>query len=208
MKLPMSGERNRRFLVTAIAAALSLAGLVLTVMLTTDFAGPVDNFRLEAAKLILQFLLVGVAGGLVVAYFNHRRDEAEREAAQRAKAAEKAAADLAAAQELAAVRRTALQELIRQIGDAHRRLKVVKRQMRAAIAREEPDPRDPPNRPYMVPAGAFERAMEALLNAQISAEEVSDRVAISVDLLSDQDRPYRYGSAVRRPLLPRRVRGL
>jgi len=190
----MEPENDRKFWLPTIGATLLLAAVVLLFMFRRDYVAPGDSFRLEAAKLVLQFLLVGVAGTLVVASLNQRRDRAEKAAASRAAAEERAAARKAAAEkdaadarsaarERAAVRRAALQELIRQIGDAHRRLKVVKRQMRATIARLEPEPVGPPERPYRIPAAAFERGMEALLNAQIAAEEVRDRIAMSIDLL-------------------------
>ena len=178
---------DRNFWRVAIGATLLIAGVVLYFMFRADYAEPADSFRLEAAKLLLQFLLVGVAGTLVVAFLNQRRADAEN-AAQAKAAAEKEAADKRlVAQERAASRRAALQELITQVGNAHRRLKVVKRQLRAAIARQEPEPVGAPERPYRVPASAFERAMEALLGAQISAEEVRDRIAMSVDLLGSDE---------------------
>jgi|GEM_PF-6949549 len=179
----MTIDKDSKFWLAAIGAVLLAAAIVLVYMFRTTYSGDGDNFRLEASKLLLQFLLVGVGGGLVVAFLNHRRESAHRHAEKLA--ADKKAADdaRAAVQARAAVRRVALQELIREIGDAHRRLKIVKRQLRAAIAREEPDPRDPPNRPYAVPAAAFEQAMDALLAAQIAAEQVRDRVGGSVDLL-------------------------
>ena len=194
----METKAERRSWWTAIGLTLLIAATVMYAMFTTDYNQPEDNFRLEAAKLVLQFLLVGMGGTLVLAYLNARRDAAEREARTRAAAEDRAnarraaeeqiAANASAArQERAAIRRAALQELIRKIGDAHRRLKVVKRQLRAAILREEPDPKGPPARPYYVPGGAFERAMEALLGAQISAEEVRDQITMSVDLLSREE---------------------
>jgi len=192
----MTVDKDSKFWLAAIGAVLAAAAVVLIYMFTSEYDAATDNFRLEASKLLLQFLLVGVGGGLVVAYLNHRRESAQRHAEKLA--ADKKAADdaRAAVQARAAVRRVALQELIREIGDAHRRLKVVKRQLRAAIAREEPDPRDPPNRPYAVPAAAFEQAMEALLTAQVAAEQVRDRVAGSVDLLR-RDQIDRIVSALR-----------
>jgi len=194
----------------AIGITLGLAAAVLVAMFSLTYHSPEDSFRLEAAKLLLQFLLVGVGGALVLAMLNQRRDDAARaeearqaaadqQAAAKARAEAEAASAQAAAQARAAVRRVALQDLIRQIGEAHRRLKVVKRQMRAAIPRAEPDPQGAPDRPYRIPAAAFERGMDALLNAQIASEEVRDRIQISVDLLEDAQihrirTALRYGS--------------
>jgi hypothetical protein len=206
----MQPNTDSRFWRWAIGVTLALAAGVLFAMFSSTYHGDVDNFRLEAAKLLLQFLLVGVGGTLVLAMVNQRRDdaaraEAARKAAAEAEAARKAEeeADAASRQTAAlaraAVRRAALQDLIRQIGEAHRRLKVVKRQMRAAIPRDEPDPQGPPDHPYRIPAAAFERAMDALLNAQIASEEVRDRIEISVDLLERMEidrirKALRYGS--------------
>ena len=194
----MEPEDDSKFWRLALGTTLLLALGVLAAMFQASFNDPTDTFRLEAAKLLLQFVLAGVGGTLILAYLNQRRDRseqlataavtaAEREAKARSEAERKQADARAAAMARAAARRAALQELIRQIGDAHRRLKVVKRQMRAAIAREEPDPRGPPRRPYAIPAAAFERSMQSLLEAQIASEEVRDRIGISIDLLGPEE---------------------
>jgi hypothetical protein len=128
-----------------------------------------------------------VGGALVLAYLNSRRDREERNAKERA-----------AQQERAAARCAALQELLIELGDAHRRLKVVKRQMRSQIRRAE-DRTGEVAPPYSIRADAFERAMDALLNAQIAAEEVRDLIAIRTDLLDEAQilrirKALRYGA--------------
>ncbi|HEX8528283.1 hypothetical protein [Allosphingosinicella sp.] len=179
----MRPGESSKFWRLAFGATLLVAAAVLLAMFMTDYRGTADNFRIEAAKLLLQFVMVGVGGTLILAYVNDRRDSAARRQIEAAEAEKTAADARTKAQGRAAIRRGALQELIGRVGDAHRRLKVVKRQMRSAIPRAEPDPDGPPERPYRVPAEAFVQAMDDLLHAQIASEEVGDRIDVSVELL-------------------------
>ncbi len=180
----MDSQSSNWFL-HAIIGTLACAAAVVLIMFLSDY-GPDDGYRLEATRLLLQFLLIGVGGTLVLAYLNQRRSEIEAAAARQAAQEKQAADERAAARDRAAARRSALQELIIQLGDAYRRLKVVKRQLRAAILRTDPEAETAPCPPYSVPAATFEQAMEALLNAQIAAEEVSDRIGMSCHLLDSE----------------------
>lgn len=179
----MSSTGRHRFWWVAFAVTFAMSASVLYLMYTATYDDPADAYRLEAAKLLLQFLLVGVGGALVLAFLNFRRDIAEAKAVMLATAEKEAADARAAAQEHAAARRAALQELVRELGDAHRRLKLIKRQLRATVARPDPDEQPAPVPPYHIPAPSFERSMEALLNAQIAAEEVRDRIGLTYGLL-------------------------
>ena len=152
-------------------------------------------------KLLLQFGLVTAGGGLLLAYLNKRRDDDVRIMEDQRRTQELRIAEQTAHSERLAVRRAVLQELIIELGDAHRRLKVIKRQMRAQLLREGGEPSGseiaPPS--FSLRADAFERAMDGLLNAQIAAEEVRDRIGVRGDLLdkSQIDRlrkALRYGA--------------
>ena len=132
-------------------------------MASSTFGGPGDQFRLEAYKLILQFLLVTVLGGLLLAFLNTRREDDQRVAA----------------------RLLALQEFIVALGDAYRKLKVVKRRMRSQLLIDDADPDGVVRLPLRLREESFEAAMDELLAAQIAAEEVRDRIGVRSDLLPD-----------------------
>nr|WP_315381387.1 hypothetical protein [uncultured Sphingomonas sp.] len=168
---------------TLIVAALVL--ITIGYMFAGNFGESDDQARVEALKAVLQFGLVTSGGGLLLAYLNKRRDDEARAAAERQREIDQRAAEQLACRQRNDARRADLQELIIELGDAHRRLKIVKRQMRAQLLRADPTSQHELAPPLDVRADAFERAMEALLNAQIAAEEVRDRISLRDDLLSN-----------------------
>ena len=182
----MKTVTSQRLLVIFAAATLCLVSVLAFFAFAWDFQDPRDRYRIEALKIVFQFLLVTLGGGLIFFYLNYRRDRDQAELKERQEQLAKLAA-----------RRAELQELLMQLGDAHRRLKVVKRQMRAQIYRM--DSAGEPRPPFRMRGDAFERAMDALLCAQIAAEEVRDIVAIRTHLLPPCEiikvrRVLRYGA--------------
>lgn len=133
---------------------------VLAVVLVADqpvFCGLLSAWLgAEVFKLLLQFLLITVIGGGVFAYFNARRDEQAR----------------------ADARIAGLQALDRELGEAYRAAKRVKRNMRAQLSRTDTGAR--------LNKAAFETALVELLDAQIAAEEVREHIAVRTDLLDPQ----------------------
>lgn len=140
--------------VVGIAALLAIL-LILDNLL---FCGRISAaLGLEVFKVLLQFLLVTVIGGGVFAYFAARRDEQLKPEARIA----------------------GLQALDRELGDAYRAVKRVKRSMRAKLTREDLSS-------ARVNHTAFEIAMEELLDAQIATEEVREHAAVRRDLIDAQ----------------------
>lgn len=139
-------------LVIVAAAALLAAGFALDK--------PLWNGRITATvgvepyKLLLQFLLITMIGGGVFAYVTARReDHARRES-----------------------RIMALQALDRELGDAYRAVKRVKRKMRSRLVRRDGEA-------ARMPADTFISTMNELLEAQIDVEEVREHVSVRSDLL-------------------------
>lgn len=143
---------------TIVAAAAGLA----VFLWVWSYASKNDQLQSEILKILLQFLLVTVAGGVLLVFLNARRDEDQKDVAREA----------------------AVREMVEQIGTAYRKLKMVKRRLRAQMASEDRRPDRMRALPYQVPAPAFEKAMEDLLEAQIESEQVRDRVVARSDLLS------------------------
>lgn len=124
--------------------------------------GQNPQLKIEVLKIVLQFLLVTVAGGVLLIFLNARRDEDQKDVA----------------------RDEAVREMVEQIGTANRKLKMVKRRLRSQMASQNPGPSHNRALPYKIPAEAFEKAMEDLLVAQIESEHVRDKILVRSDILS------------------------
>lgn len=122
-----------------------------------------EALREDVLKILLQFLMVTVAGGVFLIAMNARRDEDRKDDAREA----------------------AVREMVDQIWAAYRKLEMVKRRLRSQMAVPERGPNRPRNLPYKIPAKAFETAMDDLLAAQIESEQVRDRVTSRQDLLNE-----------------------
>lgn len=194
--MPISQKSS--FWIRASAAITIVTLGIVIYMFFGEFEGYDGSPKVEALKLLLQFGLLTAGGGLLLAYLNKRRDDDVRITEDQRRTREVQLAGQTAHREWLAVRRTVLQELIIELGDAHRRLKVIKRQMRAQLRREvgEPIENNVAAPSFSLRADAFERAMDGLLNAQIAAEEVRDRVGVRGDLL-DKSRLDRVRKALR-----------
>lgn len=150
---PTNPHRSSPMLLVIVAAAALLAAAF-----TLD--KPLWNGRISAAvgvepyRLLLQFLLITMVGGGVFAYVTARReDHARRES-----------------------RIAALQALDRELGDAYRAVKRVKRKMRSRLVRSDGEA-------ARMPADTFISTMDELLEAQIDLEEVREHVSVRSDLL-------------------------
>jgi len=156
-------NRSMFFWLKIAGIPILLAIVIAIVMANSTFGGAGDQFKLEAYKLILQFLLVTVLGGLLLAFLNTRREDDQRVAA----------------------RLLALQEFVVELGDSYRRLKVVKRRMRSQLLIDDVDADGVVRLPLRIREKAFETAMDELLAAQIAAEEVRDRIGVRSDILPE-----------------------
>jgi hypothetical protein len=144
-----------------VLVTVLVVALLLSVALLVDH-GAWGDFVLtflgkEPFKILLQFLLVTVLGGLTFALFDFRRDAAVRRDNR-----------------AAAIR--ALDDLL---GKAYRQMKLSKRRLRSRLDRS--DPALP-----STSADAFREGMDELLATQIALEEVEDIVATRVDLFDEE----------------------
>lgn len=126
-----------------------------------EFADKDTQLQKDVLKILLQFLMITVAGGIFLIFMNARRDEDRKDDAREA----------------------AVREMVEQIWAAYRKLEMVKRRLRSQMAVPERGPNRPRDLPYRIPAKAFETAMDDLLAAQIESEQVRDRVTSRRDLL-------------------------
>lgn len=157
----------RFWTIATIAAAT--AGLAVFVWIWI-YASADPTLRNEVLKILLQFLLISVAGGSLLIFLNARRDEDQREAAREA----------------------AVREMIEQIHTAYRKLKMVKRRLRSQMAVQSRGRELARNLPYRIPAAAFEKAMEDLLTAQIESEQLRDRLVTRPELQDEKLMPRIY----------------
>jgi hypothetical protein len=134
-----------------------------------------DHLREEASKIILQFLLVTVVGGLLVAFLAMRRDLILLRESRGKQMEHSRAADA-----------VVLQEFIAELGNTVRSLKIVKRRMRSQLSQFERDNSGRPVLPVSIKDNVFEKCMDDLLTSQISAEDIRDRITIRTDLLGTQ----------------------
>ena len=120
---------------------------------------------LETYKILLQFVLVTLLGGLV--FLLLAEEKARNEAADKQRTAERAARDAKVA---------ALQALDRDLDKAYRALKAVKRGMRARLLlRDKPE--------WEMSEADFTAWMDKLLSAQLDLERVRESIANRHDLL-------------------------
>ncbi|WP_206241652.1 hypothetical protein [Novosphingobium terrae] len=140
-----------------------LAIIAVSALSAASFAGDkllwggriTDTLGAETYKLLLQFMLITLIGGGVFAYVTARREEhSKRES-----------------------RLAAVQALDKELGDAYRAVKRVKRKMRSRLQRT-------PDGPPRMDASTFTSIMDELLDVQIALEEVRGHVTIRGDLLS------------------------
>lgn len=154
---------RRQYLATpsrVLIPVIILAGAFAALLIVDQpvFCGLISFYLgTDVFKLLLQFLLITVIGGGVFAYFNARREEQLR----------------------ADARIAGLQALDRELGEAHRAVKRVKRNMRAQLRRES-------DGSARIDQAAFEAALGDLLDAQIATEEVRESIAVRGDLLDQQ----------------------
>ena len=156
MKLPKPSLTATLTVLVVVAAGLaSLLALDLPVFKL----GISKWFGAEVYKLLLQFLLVTVIGGGIFAWVTARRDEQLKDEAKI----------------------TQLQSLDRELGDAYRAVKRVKRNLRAKLRRKDDGSAE-------IESAAFDAGMDELLDAQIMTEEVREHLAVRSDLLDSVTR--------------------
>jgi hypothetical protein len=129
------------------------------------------DFEREVIKLGLQFVLVTIVGGVVLAFVNARKDQDAREHLKDA----------------------AVRDMVAHVLAVHGKFKTVKRRLRSRIAGGCAPGERRRMPPFRIAAEDFEKAMEDLLAAQIEAEQVRDSVRARDDLLSGRriDRIHR-----------------
>ncbi|MBB3695167.1 hypothetical protein [Sphingomonas sp. BK580] len=150
------------------SAALAIATAVLAGMLLSGD----KNMQLEALKVVMQFLLVTVIGGIMLALLQRQRDaDARRLEASREK--ERYRNGVA----------EGLQALFDEVGDAYRALKVVKRKLRSQLLLDGRNSDGSAAPPYRIRSAVFEASMDELLRAQVAAEDVRHRLSVRTDLL-------------------------
>ena len=120
----------------------------------------------EPFKLVLQFLLITVAGGAVFALINTRKEEDARLEA----------------------RTKAIQSLSRELSEAYRSMKKSRRQLRSRLVRNNP-------KRLHSKKNDFEACMDELLAAQIALEQVEDSIETSSGLF-DATQFTRIGTAL------------
>lgn len=149
----------------ALGAAVLLALTVWSLAYWRAAVGkPNADLELEVIKLGLQFVLVTIAGGIVLGFVNARKDQDAREHLKDA----------------------AVRDMVGHVLAVHGKFKTVKRRLRSRIAGGCAPGERRRMPPYRIPAADFEKAMEDLLAAQIEAEQVRDSVRARDDLLSSR----------------------
>jgi hypothetical protein len=144
----------------------------------------------EPFKLLLQFLLITVAGGAVLALVNTRKEEDARDEARRkdqdardeARRKDEDARREARAKDEDArreARTKAIQSLSRELSEAYRSMKESRRRLRSRLVRSDP-------KRLHSKRDDFEACMDELLAAQIALEQVEDNIEISSGLFGTE----------------------
>ncbi|MEA3016083.1 MAG: hypothetical protein QOI38_805 [Sphingomonadales bacterium] len=156
---------------------------VLPLLIAPGILGWVSSSgpQFEIYKLVLQFILITVGGGVFLALVGHFRDVAVQKQGRAA----------------------AIQELNRELDTAYRALKKVKRRL-CAHRQEAPDPAEAGTAgadaaASGIPRAVFEKAMDDLLEAQIRLETICDHIGQRNDILRGHrlermQGPLRYAS--------------
>jgi hypothetical protein len=147
----LSGRLWVGIAVTLVLVAILLADERLLCKRIQHGIGP------EPFKLVLQFLLITVAGGAVFALINARKDEDARLEA----------------------RTKAIQSLSRELSEAYRSMKKSRRRLRSRLVRSNPER-------LHSKRNDFEACMDELLAAQIALEQVEDNIETSSGLFGTE----------------------